>query len=231
MQLLLLLLSACATLPTKDGCADLVPPPVVACFGGDGLDWPGYGTLEMAVDGTVVSVSTGGRPDACLVDVGNDTFQEGLVVEVESAAGARYVVGIQVPQYEGAVLAEGDAVSLLADFTFGEFGPDRGSVRVEEDGTLVALVATGGNRDDLPDDLDASESQVRCTEDDGCGVFSKYDLNVMFGDDTANVRYGESAAIGAARVVHGGYEQAAPSEGGTCPDWFVAHVTLAVVAE
>lgn len=228
---LLPLLAACATLPTKEACADLTTPPVVACFGGDTLDWPGYGTLEMDVEATVVSVGTGPRPDTCAVDVGNDLFEQGLVVELESADGARYTVGLTVPEMSGTLVAVGDTLSVSAAYTFGEFGPNLGVVRLEKAGTTVVLVATGGELTDLPDDLDASEGAVRCTEDDGCGVYSKYDLNVQFGGDSTSVLYGESATLGAARVVHGGYEQAAPSQGGTCPDWYVAHVTLAVVVE
>jgi hypothetical protein len=240
--MLLALLAACPAVPEKDGCptcpveegcADLVAPPVAACFGGGDLDYPGYGTLEADVEGRVVSIAAGSRPDACLVDVGNAQVGEGVVVVVEDGEGLQYTVSFDVPELADTLVAVDDVVHLTAAYTFGEFGPDVGVVSLtSEGGGIHALVEEAGSVDTLPSSIvTVTEGDVRCTEDDGCGVFSKYDMDVAVGDETVTVRYGEEAALEGGRVVSGGLERAAEDQGDVCPDWFVANVTLALVAD
>lgn len=231
--MLFLLLAACDTLPSSEACGDLVAPPVTACFGGDALAWEGYGSLDVAVSGTVVSVATGPRPEACLVDVGNGQTGEGVVVEVEDAAGDRYVVSFGIDGL-AAPVAVGDAVSLDLSYVFGEFAPDVGRARLSDaDGAPLVVVTEAGTLEDLvlPDGVGVARGVERCTEDDGCGVYSKYDLAITVGDASAEVPYGEDAAVGGFRVVSGGQEFQAEGQTDVCPDWFVAHATVALVAE
>ncbi|MFN7142905.1 MAG: hypothetical protein ACK4YP_03955 [Myxococcota bacterium] len=231
--MLFLLLAACDTLEAPEACDDLVAPPVTACFGGDGLTWEGYGTLEVAVTGVVVDVATGARPEGCLVDVGNGQTGEGLVVTVEDGAGARYVVSFAVPGL-AAPVAVGDPVALDLLYVYGEYAPDVGHARLSDStGAPRVVVTEAGSLETLvlPDGVSVAEGASRCTEDDGCGVYSKYDLDVAVGDDAGGVRYGEEAALGGYRVVHGGFELQAEGQTDVCPDWFVAHATVGLVAE
>lgn len=238
-SMLLLLLSACDTLPTKvaaptevTACDELVAPPVSACFGGEGVEWEGLGTLELAVEGTVVSVATGPRPEACVVSVGNEQTGEGLVIEVEDAAGTRYVVSYAIPALDASVAVR-DVVTLDLAYTDEEFAPDVGRARLlDASGTPLVVVTEAGSLEELalPDGVTLSEGEVRCTEDDGCGVYSKYDAEVVVSGNGGTLAYGEEISLGGFRVVSGGYERMAENQD-VCPDWFVAHATVALVAE
>ncbi len=138
--MLLLLLSAC------DTCKELVAPPVSACFGGEGVEWD-YGTLELAVEGTVVSVATGPRPEACMVSVGNEETGEGLVIEVEDPAGTRYVVSYAIPALDAPV-AVGDVVSLNLVSTDEELAPNVGRARLlDASGAPLVVVTEAGSLD------------------------------------------------------------------------------------
>ena len=233
MHLLLALLAGCEAVPLPEACADLAPPPLVACFGGDSLAWPGYGTLDVAVGGAVVAVAAGGRPEGCLVDVGNDTFVSGVVLDIEGDDGARYTVGLTVPDLDGTLFAAGDRIALSGTHTFGEFGPDTGAVELARDtGAVVFALAEAGRTEDLPSAaFTLAEGAKRCTEDDECGVYSKYDLYFTHDGETLAIPYATSAALGGVRFVHGGYERQADNQGAVCPDWYVAHVSVAMVNE
>lgn len=230
----LLLLTACPGDESLQTCDEIaVPDPVGACFGGDDVVWEGYGTVAGRVDGTVTAVSEGEPPEACEVALGRlDRDEDVVVIEVDDAEGLTTIVGLQIPDLDAPVAA-GDTVSLDFEFVYGEFGPDLGWVTVEKDGAPVVIVSEGATADELtlPDDVTVGEGARRCTTDDGCGVYGKYDLLVGVGDDTAPLPYGEDVALGGWRFVHGSYEQQDEGLTNTCPDWFVADAVLGIVAK
>lgn len=226
---MLLLLLACDTPETPPtSCDALVAPPVVACFG-TGVPYDGYGTLAAEVSGTVTTVGVGNLPDACVAELGNgQDVDDAVVVEILGDDGGTYTAAWGVPGVTEAPVAVGAVVSLDLSYTFGEFGPDVGHVML--DGGRLA-VAEAGALDDLvvPEGVVVTEGEARCTEEDDCGTWSKYDVDVAVGGEQVGVRYGEAGEVGGVQIAHGGYERQAQGQGGLCPDWFVAHVTLGVV--
>ncbi|MDP2311881.1 MAG: hypothetical protein Q8P41_03185 [Pseudomonadota bacterium] len=228
--MLLLLLAACDT-PSVEECADLAPPPVSACFGGETLTYEGFSDLAASAEGTVVSVARGPRPEACLVTVGNGALEQGLVIVFEDAAGVAWTVAVDVPDLADTFLAAGDTVSFTGTYSFGGFTPAEGAVALyDADGNLRLLVEQAGWIEDLPlPDVEVTEGQQRCTVVDDCGDYSKYDMDVTVAGQHATVAYGEQADLDGLRVVHGGYQRAPTLVGDVCEDWIPDRLALAVV--
>lgn len=227
----LALLAACDGVPIPGSCDALPePPPVAACFGGDDVAWEGYGTVATALSGTVMSASHGPFPADCDVRFGGLVDGDALLLVVEDAAGGRVVAGLVAPGL-GDPVAVGDTVGLDLSYTFGEFGPDLAWAVLSDEAGERVVVATAGSLEEVrtPEGVTLAEGDTRCTEDDGCGEWSAYDLDVAVDGDAASVPYGEEADVGGWHVVHGGLERQAEGQMGTCPDWFVAHASVATI--
>ncbi|MDP2310976.1 MAG: hypothetical protein Q8P18_33460 [Pseudomonadota bacterium] len=236
LPLLLALPLAACTWDVPETCDDLPEPPDVgACFGNPGLDYPGYGTAELSVTGTVTSVTTAPVPDACDVRFFHlaGSTEDAVVLVVADADGVETTVGLTAPDLVAPVVV-GDTVSLDLAYTFGEFGPDEGHV-VLADGAGIERVVIGvaGSLADLatPADVVLEQGGMVCTQHDECGTWSAFDFTVSAEGDVGSVPYGQEAAVGPWRVVHAGDELQAINTGGVCPDWFVAHVAAAFVRE
>lgn len=227
------LLAACYGIPLPGSCESLPePPPVAACFGSADIVWEGWGTAATAVSGTVTSVTRGPFPVDCDVRFGGVTDGEALVLVVEDAGGASTTVGLVAPGL-GDPVAVGDTVALDLSYTFGEWGPDLAWAVLSDEAGERVVVATAGSLEEVrvPAGATLAEGRRRCTEDDGCGVWSAYDLDVAVGGAEASVPYGEEADVGGWHVAHGGLELQEEGQTGTCPDWFVAHASVAMVRE
>ncbi|MES2640001.1 MAG: hypothetical protein V4850_10980 [Myxococcota bacterium] len=236
MALASLLLSACLGGDLPQTCEDLPEVPAVgACFGNPGLEYPGYGTADLAVTGTVTSVTTGPFPDACDVSFSAvwGSGAEGLILVVTDADGVETTVGLAAPGLDSPV-EEGDRVSLDLAYVFGDFGPDRGRVVLaDEAGVEQLVISVAGTLADLatPADVTLDQGDPICTQHDECGAWSAFDFWVTTADDQGVVAYGDEEDIGPWRVVHAGDEQQTPETSSGCPDWFVAHVAAAFVRE
>lgn len=229
-------LSACPGGEVPGTCEDLPEPPAVgACFGNPGLAYPGYGTADLAVTGTVTSVTTGPVPEAC--DVGFFDLAtrdaDALLLVVTDAEGVETTVGLVAPDL-GEPVAVGDPVSLDLHYVFGDFGPDEGRVVLTDAaGVERVVVSVAGTVADLatPTDLLLEQGTLLCVQEDECGSWSAFDFLVTVGTEEAPVPYGGEASVGPWRVIHAGDEHQTPDTQSGCPDWFVAHVAGAFVRE
>ena len=230
----LLLVLACPGDPSSASCDDLpTAPRLAACFGSETLDWNGYGTAALAVDGEIVSVERGPFPAACDVRFSGEGGGDATIVVVEAGDGSRTTVGVDVAEAAGRFTV-GEQVQLDVSYTFGEFGPDTAWVEVRDGaGEDLLVVATAGEVAGLrvPAGVTATEGEALCTAHDECGDWSAFPLDVAVGGEDVVVGYGATASVGGWTVAHGGLERQAESDGGSCPDWFVAHVAAAFVRD
>jgi hypothetical protein len=149
--------------------------------------------------------------------------------QVADADGKPWKVSVSFPGFQNP-LQIGDAVSVQAFWGGGGFSPQIQSMTLRDaSGSLLLYIGKGGSVGDLslPDGMSAAAGKVLCEQSDTCGDWSAYDLAITAGEASVTVPYAGTSPIGAYRVTHGGFEQ---STGGPtrCPDWFVAHVALAI---
>lgn len=235
----LLLLAGCPYVAAPEACADLpAPPPVGACFGQAGLDHPGLRPVELAVTGTVTSVTTGPFPEECDIRFGlwradDDADDDALLLVISDPEGVLTTVGIVMPDLE-APMAVGDTVSLDLGHTEGGFGPDVGwAALTDEMGVEQVVVGLAGTEAGVrtPADLRIGGGHVRCTQADPCGIWSAYDLDVEADGVVASLPYGETGRVGGWTVTHAGFERQLEGADVSCPDWFVARVSVGFVRE
>jgi hypothetical protein len=248
-----LLLLCCLTLAAS-GCAVHVPggcdaqdppAPVSGCMvpvGGWGDVTPqSEEGVELQITGTVIATGTGEPAEQCMEvggpigwppdrDVGVALSSSALVwLELEDATGDRYVVAItggdSTPAFE-----MGEPLAIDYSFAQGDFGPDVGSLELRDEvGGLRGWVAEAGGLNDLrlPDELEAvTEAAPICYDQtEGCGDWSRYDLDVVLDGATNPLPYGATLEVGDLALLHGGHDQQTGAGEG-CPDWFVAHTAL-----
>jgi hypothetical protein len=232
--LLLALLSACDTPAKEESCPDLAVPLIAACFGGEGVTGEAFDTYEADMEGTVVSIGRGPRPEACIAEVGNHALGEGLVVVLSGADGLDYTVSLDVPGLSDTFLAVGDSVILSAEHTFRGFVPEEAILVLADSSNAPRLiVAEASAGEALPEGpMEVTAGDTRCTTDDeGCGMYAKYDMDVVVEGVAVSVPYAEQVEQDGFRFVHGGYDVDLEDEPDTCNDWFPAGVTLAILAD
>lgn len=229
--LLLLLLGACH-LPVKNGCAAKPEPPALgACLGGGAMDWDGYSPVHVTLPGTVTTVGQGAGPDGCVsfgYDPDASATELGLALDEGGTAVLALGLGGEAPP-----VAEGEAVTVRFDCEVAEFGPAECAVTLSAaDGQRLVLGVSGSEEGLVtPEGVELRRGEPVCAEADECGDWSAYDLVVSAGGAEVTVPYAGSAEVGGWKVLHGGAEHALESDGGGCPDWFVAHDAALFLAE
>jgi hypothetical protein len=227
---------ACGGTP-QDDCQALPPAPVVlgcvqevgkpqdpnlaSVFVADGqvtLEVPGAlegGCLEALLGLRANGPSLAAQAISWTITSGNRSWDVEAVVE-----------GNKVPSFGG------QRVTLSYTFEFGGFGPSRRQVSVvstmspshgvwiEEGGDLPQL-------GELP--LELSRGASACSTTEQCGSYQRYEIAATdpLSMKTFAVAHGQTARFGPWVVVHGGYEE--QTTAGTCPDWFVADVHVAIL--
>ncbi|MES2643454.1 MAG: hypothetical protein V4850_28480 [Myxococcota bacterium] len=231
--MLFALLSACDTPAEEEAtCPDLTVPAIAVCFGGGGVTGEDFGTREADMEGTVVSIGRGPRPEACIAEVGNHPLGEGLVVVLSGTDGLDYTISLDVPGLSDTFLAVGDSVILSAEHTFRGFVPEEAIfVLADSSNAPRLIVAEASAGEALPEGpMEVTAGDTRCTTDDGCGMYAKYDMDVVVEGVAVTVPYAEEVEQDGFRFVHGGYDVDLEDEP-ECNDWFPAGVALAIIAD
>lgn len=237
-----LLLTACAEItPCPEGPE---PEDLAACLaptGGWDANQPlNEQPLERTVSGDVIEVLTASPTDGCFVDGAHvgafEPSSPQVFLRIGEPEGGEWIVGLAAGGLAPELLPVlGDAVEVDYSFLFGGFGPNRGQLTIRStEGDLLAYVGHGAGAQSIPKPewLTLTRGEARCSESSDCGAWSEYHLVVshdeaMFDDPTV-VLYGGTAELDRWTVHHGGYEEQT-SESGTCADWFVADLKVALL--
>jgi hypothetical protein len=229
--------------PNLDDCESVPPAPVIlACAHDLGTPiplFPPFDTVTMVSvpNGQVSSETVGALEDGCLAPLllgwpnklallaqaTSWTVTEGdrvFVVEV-------VVEGNQMPSLDG------QKVSLTYFHEPGEFSPTRRELSMVTltSPTHGVWMAEGGDLPELGNlPLQLSRSKTVCSRSAECGSYERYDIDAFepLTTSTVSVQHGQTSKLGPWDIVHGGYAEQT-SDGGSCLDWFVADVHVAIL--
>lgn len=230
--------------PSKsDDCESVPPAPVILACAHDLATpippFPPFDTVTRVSvpNGQVSSERVGALQDGCLAPLllgwpnkvallaqaTSWTVTEGdrvFVVEV-------VVEGNQLPSLDG------QEVSLTFFHEPGEFSPTRREL------SMVTLtnpahgiwMGEGGDLSEIGNlPLQLSRSKTVCSTSEECGSYERYDIDAVepLTTSTVSVPHGQTSKLGPWDIVHGGYAEQT-SDGGSCLDWFVADVHVAIL--
>jgi hypothetical protein len=184
--------------------------------------------IDLSLAGAVLSTGPVQGSGECL---GAPHSADSFFVEMADAAGTTWHVELSLPGFANP-FAAGQTLALDAHYQAPEFGPTIASATLRDaSGALVVYVGEGGDIGDLvlPSGIALARGDSLCTEDDGCGLWSAYDLLVSAGGTQKTLHYGTSETVGSWLVTHGGYEHSIGGGSHGCMDWFKAHLAVGVV--
>ena len=215
-----------------DGLLDALPQAqnLAVCVIPDG-GWdqaPGNETVELSLSGMVVERGAGPVPNGCFEPPlvgwgGSSSAAQWLRLE---DGGQRWTVGVVMDGF--AAPPAGAEVSLSLSHAHGAFGPAFGNFVLNDGGGTRAWLALGGDIGDLvlPPPIEAvRQGKVVYRENDDCGTWEAYEIEVNTATDVVVLEYGERESEDDAVLFHGGFVH---DTGGktSCSDWFVADLRM-----
>lgn len=121
----------------------------------------------------------------------------------------------------------GSDVAVTFAHARGGFSPSTGNFLLQESGSTRAWMGLGAGLDDLvlPDTLQSvSRGKTVYREEDECGTWEAFEIEVRTLEDVVTLEYGEQETEDDDVLFHGGYRHDLGKS--SCPDWFVADVSL-----
>jgi hypothetical protein len=186
--------------------------------------------VVVSVSGEVEASGVGLPPDGCFE--GNDAARWGApgtdIAWFRVFDGTDgWTVGVSLDDVGR--ISDGRQVSFDFRYSFAGFGPEIGSLEINDARGLRVYLGRGGDVDDLrlPDKiLEVERGATVYRQQDDCGTWEAFEIEVkMVEDGRETLEYGEEEDHDGGTLYHGGYRH---DRGKTdCADWFIADLSMA----
>ena len=185
---------------------------------------------SVQLSGTITAVATGPVTGGCFQSAASSGSEiVALAVRTQADGGTTdWNVEYQVPANH-VVWTVGEHIDVAYTASGGGWSPVISSLTLNFGQAVDVYIGVGSDVADLSDvPLSFRQGSAICLENDECGDWSSYDLEVKDTSGWTSVPYGATTSVGGYRIIHGGLSKQLNSST-RCADWYVSSVRIAVL--
>jgi len=185
---------------------------------------------SVQLSGTITAVATGPVTGGCFQSAASSGSEiVALAVRTQADGGTTdWNVEYQVPA-NNVVWTVGEHIDVAYTASGGGWSPVISSLTLNFGQAVDVYIGVGSDVADLSDvPLSFRQGSAICLENDECGDWSSYDLEVKDTSGWTSVPYGATTSVGGYRIIHGGLSKQLNSST-RCADWYVSSVRIAVL--